>query len=179
MRWFFGSPYFLMMSLSQRGRPFHMPPNKKESTNEERLRALNYDVPSTEMKVKGKKKFQLLAEGWGVQGYSYYQIWLVGWYCCYLLPKQIGATSQIQVHPTHVYDRMNNPVYWIFHTEQESTNRPDVEWQYRFYAPSQGDCGIEVKSAFVADRGDWNIVMGANNDQITLYSVNIDGKHSF
>ena len=60
-----------------------------------------------------------------------------------------------------------------------STNRPDGEWQYRFYAPSQGDCGIEVKSAFVADHGDWNIVMGANNDQFTLYSVNIDGEHSF
>ena len=57
-----------------------------------------------------------------LQGYYYNQIhglgglrigefpWLVGRYCCYLLPKQAGATSQIQVHPAHVSDRMNNPV---------------------------------------------------------------------
>ena len=35
---------------------------------------------------------------------------LVGSYCSYLLPKQDGGTSQIQVNPTQLRDHQNHPV---------------------------------------------------------------------
>ena len=34
----------------------------------------------------------------------------VGRYCSYLLPKQDGGTSQINVNPTQVCDRQSRPV---------------------------------------------------------------------
>ena len=59
------------------------------------------------------------------------------------------------------------------HGTGTSSDRPAGEWQYRFHAPSPGDCGIEVNAAVVADSGNWTLVMA--DDQITVHTVYLDG----
>ena len=38
---------------------------------------------------------------------------LVGRYCSYLMPKQDGGTSQINVNPTKVFDHQSHPVVFL------------------------------------------------------------------
>ena len=46
---------------------------------------------------------------------------------------------------------------------------------YRFHAPSPGDCGIEVKTAVIADYGVWAILEA--DDQATLIKANVEGEN--
>ena len=55
-----------------------------------------------------------------------------------------------------------------------SKYRPPGEGQYRVHAPSPGDCGIEVKTAGVADSGVWAIIEADN--QATVIYTNLEGE---
>ena len=55
-----------------------------------------------------------------------------------------------------------------------SSNRPPDDWQFRFVQNNPEDCGIQIKTAVVADSGNWTIQMAG--EQITRWTVNLNSK---